>query len=446
MNRVMSNTRFPLLLLALLFLFTPAALAQDDDRQPVRLDGRALFQVGPAADADAATRARRIEQRLEALLESDAPLNPAVVERVAAAATAERLISVNDALILTVTPADAEENLTDVDTLAGRWALAIDEALAAARDRRTDRPEVLVLMEAAFVRLAESARTVLPRALATFFILALFGALAWVVRWLLTRLFAVIIRDRTLENLIRQLVYYAIWLLGIIIAINALGFDPQALATGIGLTSLALGFALQDILSNFISGLLILVLRPFELGDEIVVGDTEGRVERIELRATEIRTYDGRYVLVPNAELFTSRVTNNTASPTRRGTITFPLGYDLDLPRAIEVMQQAVAATPGVLAKPPNTIIVRELTATGILLEVRFWTDSTRRDFLEASSEVGRSVVLALRNAGFPLPEPGLRYLQWWSEYQAEQTGGRPSPNPSQREGDLPSPRPPGEG
>ena len=167
-------------------------------------------------------------------------------------------------------------------------------------------------------------RQVLPRALATFLILALFGLIAWLVRGLLTRLFAIVIQDRTTENLIRQIVYYAIWVLGFIIAVNALGFDPQALATGLGLSSLALGFALKDILSNFVSGLLILVMRPFELGDEIVVGDTEGSVEGIDLRATQIRTYDGRIVLVPNAELFTLRVTNNTATPTRRGSLVFP--------------------------------------------------------------------------------------------------------------------------
>ena len=427
----MSRLRWPLVCLVLLLaLAAPAGRAQarqsDDDREAVRLDGRTVFRVGAteAADGatvdDAATRARRIEQRLETLLESPAPLNPAIIQRDDERNPAERQITVNDALIVTVSAADAEDNLTDVDTLATRWALAIDEALAAGRARRAGRSEVLVLMEAAFVRLGESARTVLPRALATLLILALFGLLAWIVRWLLTRLFAVIIGDRTLENLIRQLVYYAIWVLGIIIAVNALGFDPQALATGIGLTSLALGFALQDILSNFVSGLLILVLRPFELGDEIVIGETEGAVQRIELRATEIRTYDGRSVLVPNAELFTSRVTNNTASPTRRGSIVFPLGYDQDLPRAMEVLRAAVAAVPGVLTKPPNTVIVRELTDADVILEVRFWTESTRRDFLEAQSQVSQAMLAALQEAGFPLPEADLRYLQWWSDYRNE--------------------------
>ena len=428
MNASRARRLFLLAALLAAIVIVPAARAQEDDRAPVRLDGRTLFRVGPSGELDAAGRARRVELRLEALLDSPEVINPAVVE-LAETDTDERLITVNAAPIVTVTAADADENLTSVEELADRWAGVIDDALIDARARRSARPEVLVVIEAAFVRLAESARTVLPRALATFLILALFGLIAWLVRGLLTRLFAIVIQDRTTENLIRQIVYYAIWVLGFIIAVNALGFDPQALATGLGLSSLALGFALKDILSNFVSGLLILVMRPFELGDEIVVGDTEGSVEGIDLRATQIRTYDGRIVLVPNAELFTLRVTNNTATPTRRGSLVFPLGYDNDLPRVMEIMKQAIAETPGVLTKPPNTIIVREFTDADIILELRFWTESTRRDFLDAASHVAQSVVAALKREGIPLPEADLRYLQWWDDYRRERgivvDGGR---------------------
>jgi small-conductance mechanosensitive channel len=416
-----SRARHLFLLVALLAAtaLVSVARAQEDDRAPVRLDGRTLFRVGPSGELDAAARARRIELRLEALLDSPERIESAVIQ-LAETDTDERLITVNAAPIVTVTAADADENLTSVEELADRWAGVIDDALLEARARRTARPEVLVVIEAAFVRLAESARTVLPRALATIMILALFGLIAWLVRALLARLFAVVIQDRTTENLIRQIVYYTIWLLGIIIAVNALGFDPQALATGLGLTSLALGFALKDILSNFVSGLLILVMRPFELGDEIVVGDTEGSVEGIDLRATQIRTYDGRIVLVPNAELFTQRVTNNTATPTRRGTLVFPLGYDNDLPRVMAIMKRAIDDTPGVLTKPPNTVIVREFTDADIILELRFWTESTRRDFLDAASHVAQSVVAAMKREGIPLPEADLRYLQWWDDYRRE--------------------------
>ena len=130
--------------------------------------------------------------------------------------------------------------------------------------------------------------------------------------------------------------------------------------------------------------------------------------------------YKRQVVLVPNAELFTLRVTNNTATPTRRGTLTFPLGYDNDLPRVLEVLKRAIDETPGVLTKPPNTIIVREFTDADIILELRFWTESTRSDFLDAASHVAQSVVAALKREGIALPEADLRYLQWWDEYRQE--------------------------
>ncbi len=79
----------------------------------------------------------------------------------------------------------------------------------------------------------------------------------------------------------------------------------ESVATVLGLGSVAIGFALKDILSNLVSGVLLLVMRPFEIGDQIVIGETERTVEQIELRATQIRTYDGRLVLVPNGEAFT---------------------------------------------------------------------------------------------------------------------------------------------
>jgi small conductance mechanosensitive channel len=201
--------------------------------------------------------------------------------------------------------------------------------------------------------------------------------------------------------------------LGIAIAINALGLDPQTVVTGIGLTGLALGFALRDILSNFVSGILILIMRPFELGDQIVIGDTEGSVERIELRATQIRTYDGRVILVPNAELFTSRITNNTASPVRRGSVELFLGYDVDLNGALAVIEQAAQETEGVLEDPKVSLRVRDLGQDDIVVEVRFWTDSRRSDFLATSSNVRRTAVSALRAAGIPLPDPDTRFFEF---------------------------------
>lgn len=212
-------------------------------------------------------------------------------------------------------------------------------------------------MRGAFSRLSESAIRIVPRAIAALLVIGLFWFLAMGARALMRAAFARIVEDLTVENLIKQVAYYSIWVLGLIVAVDALGFEPQTVIAGLGLTGLALGFALKDILSNFVSGLLLLVLRPFQIGDQIVVGETEGAVERIRLRATDIRTYDGRLVLVPNAQIFTSRVTNNTASPVRRASVQLHLGYGSNLPLAVEVLRKAVVESDGVLPDPP--VVVR---------------------------------------------------------------------------------------
>ncbi|WP_336512608.1 mechanosensitive ion channel family protein [Stutzerimonas stutzeri] len=235
--------------------------------------------------------------------------------------------------------------------------------------------------------------------------LLLFWGLAVGVRALVRALFNRLGDDRTVENLVRQVSYYTVWLLGLIVAASAFGVEPGTLATGLGLTSLALGFALKDILSNFVSGLLILTLRPFELGDQIIIGETEGSVERIELRATQIRTYDGRRVLVPNAETFTSRVTNNTAAPIRRGKVVCTLGYEVDIEAVTRIMCRAAQHTPGVLETPPASVTLRELGSSEPVFDVEFWCDSRRSDFVFTTSEVRKALVAALRAAGVTLPD-----------------------------------------
>lgn len=394
---------FLLLLLALLLFAAPAAA--QDERAPVRVDGRTVFRVGPIDDVTAEARAERIESRLETLLATGEPIPGAAVEPLG---PGTRSITIGGTPILTVTDADAEDNVTDLDTLAAEWAGALDDALRDAAQRRSNEVGAFfVLIESAFARLLESLRSVLPRVLAAAIVLLLFGLLATLVRRLLRLLFGHVEYDPTSRNLIKQLVYYGIWTLGIIVAVSAMGFDPQALATAIGLTSVALGFALKDVLSNFVSGLLLLFMRPFKIGDQIVVGSTEGAVDRIELRATRIITYDGRAVLVPNAELFTSRVTNNTAAPIRRDSIILSLAYDADLTAAMNAALDATRAASGVLEEPPPSILVRDLGATSIALELRFWTDSRRADFVATRSHVNADVVAALRAADVRLPQAG---------------------------------------
>ena len=378
----------------------------------VRLDGRPVLRVAAADDATAPERARRIERRLQALLDTEGVLPQAMV----AGGEDGHVVTIAGRPVATVRMRDAAELGVSPEALAREWAGALDAALERAARQRLSRwsrftAEVQGSVRGAFSQLAESAIRVVPRVLAALLVIVLFWLVAAGVRFLMRALFHRIVDDLTVENLVKQVAYYSIWVLGLIVAVHALGFEPQTVVAGLGLTGLALGFALKDILSNFVSGLLLLTLRPFRIGDQIVVGDTEGAVERIRLRATDIRTYDGRLVLVPNAEIFTSRVTNNTASPVRRAGVELCLGYGTDLPKAVEVLRAAAARIDGVLSEPPVVVRVAALGAHDLALEVRFWTDSRRSDFVATQAAVRRAAIEALGEAGVSLPDPDVRAL-----------------------------------
>ncbi len=405
------------LLLSLLTLFQtfPAAAQVDDGLATVRLDGRALFRLGGTEDLEARLRARQIERQLLTVLETPQGISRA---RIAAAGenAASRQITMAGRVLMQVTREDAEANGMALDAQAREWASILETALAQASTRRTSErarfvTDVRASVDTAFARLLEAAISIVPRALAALLVIGVFWALAAGVRAVVRMISRRLIRDRTVENLIKQVSYYTVWLLGLIVAATAFGLEPGALATGLGLTSLALGFALKDILSNFVSGLLILTLRPFQLGDQIVIGETEGTVERIELRATQIRTYDGRRVLVPNADTFTSRVTNNTAAPVRRGQVVCYLGYDVELQKVLRVLEEATLRAEGVIAEPQPSVAIREMGQSELAFQVQFWCDSRRSDFMLTASRVRANLIDALRAAGIALPGPAVHQV-----------------------------------
>lgn len=405
--------RLPLILICAIFALCSAPALARSDTASVRLDGRTVFQVGPATEGDeAAARARRIEQRLNGLLRNLDALGPPVARQTPAGWA----VTVSGIPVVTVTTRDAEDNLTTPPALAAQWATALNRSLDRARERRLGwggrfGAETRASAEAAFGRMADSALRIVPRALAALLVILLFWLFARGVRWLLRLLFKKTVDDVTVESLIKQLSYYAILALGFFVAIDALGFDPTTVAAGLGLTGIVLGFALKDILSNFVSGVLLLTLRPFKIGDQIVVGELEGSVERIELRATRLRAYDGRVMLVPNAEVFTSRIVNNTADPIRRGKIGVWLGYDVDLQKAVDAIRQSTPSAEGVLKQPPPVVRIEELGQDDILVEATFWTDSRRSDFKNTSSAARAAILESLRSAGISLPNPDTRLV-----------------------------------
>jgi small-conductance mechanosensitive channel len=118
--------------------------------------------------------------------------------------------------------------------------------------------------------------------------------------------------DTGVVLLLSRIYFYGILIFGTITALGATGLNVSALVTGLGLTGFALGFALKDVLSNLLSGIMLLLYRPFNIGDEIRMGEYEGKIETIRMRDTLVRAHDGRLIVIPNTKLITEVVVNNT--------------------------------------------------------------------------------------------------------------------------------------
>ena len=182
--------------------------------------------------------------------------------------------------------------------------------------------------------------------------------------------------------------------------------QPGDVLGALGIGSVAIGFAFKDVLQNLLAGLLILIRRPYTIGDEIVVDNYEGRVEHIESRATMIRTYDGRRVVIPNSDIYTKAVTVNTAYPTRRDEYNVGIGYGDDPMLAAEIFRQAARDVAGVLMKPPAECFPWELAESTVNLKVWWWVSSTKTDIVHTRSRVLAAIYRAAKENSIDLPFP----------------------------------------
>jgi small-conductance mechanosensitive channel len=213
-------------------------------------------------------------------------------------------------------------------------------------------------------------------------------------------------------------------LLGVLVAlvIAVPSFKPAQLIQILGISGVAIGFAFRDILQNFLAGILILLTEPFRIGDQIVVGNFEGTVEEIETRATSIRTYDGRRVVIPNSDLFTESVTVNTAFERRRLQYDVGIGYGDDIVRAQDLIRTALRDVHAVLKEPAPEALVVDLAGSWVTIRARWWIDPPRRtDVVASTDEALRAIKNALTAEGIDLPFPTQQIL---FHDQTEETDG----------------------
>jgi len=204
---------------------------------------------------------------------------------------------------------------------------------------------------------------------------------------------------RNLGLVFARLAGAAIILLGLLVAFSVVApsFQAADLIKVLGIGSVAIGFAFQNILQNFLAGLLLLWAEPFRVGDQIRLEDFEGTVEDIQTRATTIKTYDGRRVVIPNAELFTHSVTVNTAFEVRRWEYEFSTNAPDGLTELKTLLVNTLTRAEGVLSSPaPEALVVDLGEGDMVKLGLTWWTKSPRQHEMIASHD---RVLTAIREA-----------------------------------------------
>lgn len=205
-----------------------------------------------------------------------------------------------------------------------------------------------------------------------------------------------------------RLAYIGILLFGVMVAVTVAfpTITPAKLFSALGIGGVAIGFAFKDIFQNLLAGILILVRQPFKVGDEITSGEFTGTVENIETRATYIKTYNGKRIIVPNSRIYTEPVTVITAYDILRSEYDVGIGYGDDVSKARELALEAVKSVEGVLAEPAPDVLLWDLAGSSQNIRVRWWTDPTRGNVVKVKDGVLETVAKSLAGAGIDLPFP----------------------------------------
>ncbi len=231
---------------------------------------------------------------------------------------------------------------------------------------------------------------------------------AWIVAaWARRALYRVLNRphfDQTLIRFISNLARWAILLIGFVACLTLFGIAPASLAAVVGAAGLAIGLALQGSLSNLAAGIMLLLLRPFKVGDAILVAGQIGTVDDIELFNTKIDTLENRRLIIPNSQIFGAVIENITHHPRRCIVFVIGVEYAADVDRTRQVLEEVVRSVPGRLDEPAPMVVLNNLGANSVEWQLRVWAPSS--DFLAVRQALIRSVKYGLDQAGIGIPFP----------------------------------------
>jgi small-conductance mechanosensitive channel len=202
--------------------------------------------------------------------------------------------------------------------------------------------------------------------------------------------------DRQVRNLIHNLLTVATLVLALLGGLSALGLSFSVLVTSFGLTGLAVGLALQDLLRNILAGIFLLIERPFRIGDAITVGDLSGTVETIELRTTGLRTADGRLAVMPNLSAFNGNIINASAYPLRRYSVSVWVPQGDDLEPVIRAVRAQLQQASRIAAEPPPRVVPKLEIDGGVTLQVWYWLDYRTYDENSVAADLVQRLYAAI--------------------------------------------------
>jgi len=210
--------------------------------------------------------------------------------------------------------------------------------------------------------------------------------------------------DATLVPFVAKLVYYAVLAVVVIAALNRLGVATTSVVAIFGAAGLAVGLALQGTLANFASGVMLLIFRPFSIGDFVDAGGTAGTVMEIGIFATTLKSPDNIKIIVPNSQISSATISNYNGNDTRRVDLVMGIGYDDNIQTAVDTIRRIVTAHELVLADPEPQIAVSNLGDSSVDLVVRPWCKT--EDYWTLRFDLNRSLKEGLEAAGCSIPYP----------------------------------------
>jgi len=210
--------------------------------------------------------------------------------------------------------------------------------------------------------------------------------------------------DKILETFVCNLAYWAIMIFVIIAAINQVGVQTTSLIAVMGAAGLAVGLALQGSLSNFAAGVLIVIFRPYRVGDWVEAAGISGSVEQVQILTTMLKTGDNKQIIVPNSQIMNSIITNYSANDTRRIDMIVGVSYSDDLDKVRKTLEELVASDERILKDPACTIAVSELADSSVNFVVRPWASTA--DYWSVKFDLTEAVKKRFDEEGISIPFP----------------------------------------